>query len=44
MSKGVVIIDKQVWIDGEKLPEVPSKKQKCNQTVINKKVYIDGCE
>lgn len=43
-SKGVVTIGKRVWINGEELPEVPSKKQGYNQTVINNKIYIDGYE
>lgn len=43
-SKGVVTIGKEVWIDGVKLPSVPSKRNGYNQTVINQNVYIDGFE
>lgn len=43
-SNGVKTIGKRVWIEGKELPEVPSKRNGYNQTVINQKIYIDGYE
>ena len=43
-SKGVTTVGKEVWINGIKLPPVPSKRNGYNQTVIDQNVYIDGFE
>lgn len=43
-NNSVVVIGTQVWINGEKLPPVPTKGCKHCVTQINEKVYIDGYE
>lgn len=36
------IIGRDVYIDGEKLPPVPSKSDSARVTVLGEKVYING--
>ena len=43
-NENVVIITNRVWINGEELPPVPTKRKNHCSTQINGKVYIDGYE
>ena len=43
-NENVVIITDRVWINGEELPPVPTKRNNHCATQINDKVYIDGYE
>lgn len=38
----VVIINNEVYINGEKMPSSPTKGN--NSTIVNNKVFIDGYE
>lgn len=39
-----VIIENRVWINGEELPPVPTKRKNHCSAQIGGKVYIDGYE
>ena len=43
-NENVVIITDRVWINGEELPPIPTKRKTHCTTQINSKVYIDGYE
>ena len=43
-DKIVMVVDKFVWINGEELPPVPTKRNGHSVTQIDGKVYIDGYE
>lgn len=44
MNQNIVIVGKQVWVNGKKLPPCPSKREGYNSTSIRNKIYIDGYE
>lgn len=39
-----IIIGNRVWINGEELPPVPTKRKSHCSTQIDDKIYIDGYE
>lgn len=39
-----VIIGKEIWINGVKIPAPPCKSNSTNITTINDKVYVNGYE
>ena len=43
-DKIVVVVGNRVWIDGEELPPVPTKRNGHSITQIDGNVYIDGYE
>lgn len=43
-NNGVTVVGKTVYINGEKLPDVPSGSHCSNVTTIGDKVYINGYE
>lgn len=43
-NENIVIITNRVWINGEELPPVPTKRKRLSTTQIDGKVYIDGYE
>lgn len=43
-NENVVIITNRVWINGEELPPIPTKRKSHCSTQIDGKVYIDGYE
>ena len=43
-DKVVMVIGNRVWINGEELPPVPTKRKGSCVTQIDGKVYIDGYE
>lgn len=43
-TNSFVIIGTRVWIDGEELPPVPTKRKYHSSAQIDDKVYIDGFE
>ena len=43
-NRSSVVVGNRVWINGEELPPVPTKRKNHCVTQINDKVYIDGYE
>ena len=41
---GVMIINNEVYIDGNKVPDMPKSKCGANVTTIGSKVYVNGYE
>ena len=38
------LLDNKVWINGEEVPPIPTKRKNHCITQINDKVYVDGYE
>jgi hypothetical protein len=44
MNNNCVVIGNRVWINGEELPPLPTKRNGSSVTQIDNKIYVNGYE